>query len=97
MPDPRGLYHGGEIYLGYEDGSSEGFDVYGRRPWEPGFGQDESPKGGRDPLLRFQGEFARLFGPERRGRSFGAGKLENERDNGDLHQYHLDLERRRKR
>lgn len=96
MPDPRGLHHGGELYLGYEDGSSEGFDVYGRRPWEPGFGQDEPPKGGRDPLLRFQGEFARLFGPERRGRSFGAGKLENERDSEDLHQYHLDLERPRK-
>lgn len=97
MPDPRGLYHGGEMYLGYEDGSSEGFDVYGRRPWEPDFGKDEAPKGGRDPLLRFQGEFARLFGPERRGRSFQAGRLEDERDSEDFHQYHLDLERHRKR
>lgn len=97
MPDPRGLHHGGEMYLGYDDGSTEGFDAYGRRPWEPDFGKDEASRGGRDPLLRFQGEFARLFGPERRGRSFQAGRLEDERDSEGFHQYHLDLERRHKR
>jgi hypothetical protein len=97
MPDPRALHHGGEMYLGYADGSSEGFDNYGRRPWEPGFGTDEPSKSGRDPLLRFQGEFARLFGPERRGRSFQGARLDNERDTDDFHQYHLDLERRPRR
>lgn len=97
MPDPRGLSHGGEIYLGYEDGTSEGYDVFGRRPWEADFGTDERPSGGTDPLLRFQGEFARIFGPERRGRSFQAGRLEDERDSDDLHDYHLGLAGRRRR
>jgi hypothetical protein len=97
MPDPRALHHGGETYVGYESGRSEGFDAFGRRPWEPDFGADGIQRGGRDPLLRFQGEFARLFGPARRGRSFQAGRLEDERDSEDFHQYHLDLERTRPR
>lgn len=96
MPDPRSLHHGGEIVLGYADGSSEAFDVYGRRPWQQEYGQDEH-YGGRDPLVRFQGQFSRLFGPVRRGRSFQVNKLEDERDSDDFHQYHLDLERRRRK
>jgi hypothetical protein len=97
QPDPRSLYHGGEIMLGYPDGSTQAFDVYGRRPWQPDYGGDDKHNGGRDPLLRFQGEFARLFGPIRRGRSFQTGKLETERDSDDFHEYHLDLDRRRRR
>ena len=58
MPDPRALHHGGEMYLGYQDGTSEGFDSFGRRPWEVDFGSDVDRRGGRDPLFRFQGEFA---------------------------------------
>lgn len=95
MPDPRSLHHGGEVVLGYADGPSEAFDVYGRRPWQPDYAEADKHHGRRDPLLRFQGEFARLLGPVRRGRSCQAGKLENERDSDDFHQYHLDLERRR--
>jgi len=42
----------------------------------------------------FQGEFARLFGPYRRGRSFGHMSLDDERDSDDYHRYHLGLERK---
>jgi hypothetical protein len=97
MPDPRGLHHGGEVIMGYADGSTQAFDDYGRRPWEAGYATDLPPSGGRDPLLRFQGEFARLFGPTRRGRSCEAGRLESGRDTDELHQYHLGLERRGRR
>ncbi len=92
MPDPRSLYHGGEMMMGYADGSTDAFDVYGRKPWQDGYGTDEAPRAGRDPLLRFQGEFARLFGPYRRARSFQAGRLEDERDSDEFHRYHLDLD-----
>jgi hypothetical protein len=94
MPDPRGLHHGGEVVMGYADGSTDAFDVFGRKPWEAGFGTEPpASSGGRDPLFRFQGEFARLFGPYRRGRSFEPGRENDERDSDDFHQYHLDLER----
>lgn len=97
MPDPRGLYHGGEIVLGYADGSSDAFDVFGRKPWHDGYGTDEETTSRRDSLQRFKGEFARLFGPYRRGRSFQAGRLEDERDDDELHRHHLELERPRRR
>lgn len=96
MPDPRSLHHGAQVFMEYADGSSEAFDDYGRRPWQPDYGRDDQPQRGRDPLLRFQSEFARLHGPVRRGRSFEAGRLDNERDSDDLHQRHLNLDRRRR-
>lgn len=95
MPDPRGLHPVAQIMLGYADGSSQAFDDYGRRPWQPGYGEEDNRRGGRDQLHRFQGEFARLFGPVRRGRSFQGGGLESERDSDKLHEYHLEGGRRR--
>lgn len=97
MPDPRSLHHGAQILLGYEGGATQAFDDYGHRPWQPGYGEHDQQQRGRDPLLRFQAEFARLAGPARRGRSFEAGRLENARDSDDLHQYHLGLDPRRPR
>lgn len=43
-------------------------------------------------LYRFQGEFARLFGPSRKGRSFQFTDLDNEMDTDEFHKYHLGLE-----
>jgi hypothetical protein len=95
MPDPRALHHGGEIMMGFADGSTDSFDSYGRKPWDDDYGLEGPSRIGRDSLLRFQGEFARLFGPYRRGRSFEAGRLDGERDGDDFHAYHLGLERGR--
>lgn len=96
MPDPRSLHHGAEILLGYADGSSEAFDDYGHRPWQPRYGQEDQPQRGDDPLLRFQADFARLMGPSRRSRSFAGGRLEPERDPDAMHEYHLSLSARRR-
>jgi len=97
MPDPRSTSYGGEIYIGYKDGSSEAFDEYGHRPWQRGYRRHED---GVDDdwntFHQFQGEFARLQGPFRRGRSFDAMHLDNERDSDEYHQYHLSLEKKRK-
>lgn len=96
MPDPRGVEYGGQILIGHNDGTASAFDEYGRRPWQEGFkdfksGVDEE----WDTLHRFQGEFARLFGPYRRGRAFNVMSLDNERDDDKFHQYHLNLEKRK--
>jgi hypothetical protein len=97
MPDPRPLHHGAQTVLEYADGATQAFDDFGRRPWQPRYGQDDLHQRGRDPLLRFRAEFSRLAGPVRRGRSFDAGKLDNERDSEDLHQHHLNLHPRGRR
>lgn len=94
MPDPRAINLGGEILIRYRDGSATSFDAYGRRPWQLDY--DKESKGSKEgrSLYRFKGEFARLFGPCRRGRSYNLGSLDDERDSDDFHEYHLKLERK---
>ncbi len=96
MPDPRAVSFTTEFLCRFKDGSATGFDEYGRRPWQrdykAGSAQDE-----RHTFDRFQGEFARLFGPYRRGRTFEFGYLSEERDSDDFHSYHLTLEKQRRR
>jgi hypothetical protein len=94
MPDPRSASFGGEILIGYEGGGADAFDEYGRRPWDKAY-QDKS-RHNREwrSFLAFQGEYARLFGPKRRGRAFGFGRLDSEEDSTEFHQHHLGQEAR---
>ena len=92
MPDPRELHLGGEIMIGYEDGRSAAFDEFGRRPWQSDYKKSDQGNENERTLDGFKGEFARLFGPMRRGRSESFGGRIKEIDSDDFHQYHLDLE-----
>jgi Protein of unknown function (DUF4238) len=94
MPDPRELHLGGEIMIGYEDGRSAAFDEYGRRPWQADYKRTDQGNDEERTLYRFKGEFARLFGPKRRGRSESFGGRIKEIDSDAFHQYHLDLEKK---
>jgi hypothetical protein len=73
MPDPRELHLGGEILIGYDDGRSSAFDEYGRRPWQADYKKTDQSDENERILYGFKGEFARLFGPKRRGRSESFG------------------------
>lgn len=85
FPDPRELHHGGEIIVGYADGGSMSRDAYGRTPLDPDYGKDSLPPAGKDPLRRFKGEFAQLFGPKRRGH----GLDQPDEDSDGMHELHL--------
>ncbi len=96
MPDPRSVNYSTEIIIGHNDGTASGFDEYGRRPWQEEYnGKKEGVRDDWNTFYRFQGEFARLFGPYRRGRAFNAMRLDNERDDDEFHQYHLNLEKKK--
>lgn len=95
MPDPRSVTYSDEIIVGHSDGTVSRLDEYGRRPGQEGFSGEK--KGVRDDwntFQRFQGEFARLFGPSRRGRSFDLETLDPERDSDESHQRRINLEKR---
>jgi len=92
MPDPRSIVFGGEIIIGYKDGRSDAFDEYGRRPWQKGFRDKSRHDDEWQTFLSFQGEYARLFGPKRRGVTFQLGSKDHSEDSDDFHKYHLDLE-----
>lgn len=97
MPDPRSLGFSGEIIIGYDNKRSDAFDPYGRRPWHKDFANKQQQDQEWETFHAFQGEFARLYGPRRRGLSFEFGKLSNEQDSADYHAYHLKLEQRNKK
>lgn len=97
MPDPRPIHLGGEIYIGHNDGTSSAYDEYGRRPWQEDFGIETRKMTERDSLDRFKGEFSRLYGPYRRGRTFNGMFLDHEKDGDEFHQYHLGLEKKKRK
>lgn len=97
MPDPRAVHMGGTIMWGGGPGPGGAMDEYGRTPWDPEFEQESKSSNETNTLYRFKGEFARLFGPHRRGRTFHAMSIDNERDDDEFHKYHLDLENQHKR
>jgi hypothetical protein len=98
MPDPRSVSFSSELLMGFKDGSATAFDADGRRPWEPDYKQEGAES--RDEFYtfeKFKGEFARLFGPYRRGRSFEMGHLCPEKDTDYLHNYHVNFGRSKSR
>lgn len=96
MPEPRCVSRSNGILLGFKGGGATAFDEYGRRPWDPDYTHPDAETDW-STFDRFQGEFARLFGPKRRGRSYSLGQLDSEFDGVELHQAYLRQEIHNKR
>ncbi len=96
MPDPRPVHLGGQMFWGNRDGTGGAMDEYGRHPWEEDYRKEDNSREEAESFYRFKGEFARLFGPYRRGRAFEVMQIDNERDDDDYHKYHLGLEKKKK-
>ena len=62
MPEPRLIYMGGEILIGYRDGHSDAFSPYGHKPWQPGYEDDKRERRESEALERFQAEWALTHG-----------------------------------
>jgi hypothetical protein len=98
MPDPRSVTFTREIIMGFKDGTATAFDEYGRRPWESDYKQPSRDTPDEwHTFHKFRGEFARLFGQYRRGRSFHMGHLDPEKDSDMLHNYHLNAQKQKHR
>jgi len=92
MPDPRSMTFSSEILIGYSNGKSDAFDEYGRKPWHADYKEENRHQEEWDTFHAFQGEYARLFGPKRRGLAYEFGDKESSVDSDDYHAYHLSLE-----
>lgn len=93
MPDPRSVDFSTQIVVGYKGGGGEAWDEYGRRPGQPGYDDEKQRAKEHDTTYAFKGEYARVFGPRRRGMGFDHGKPQAV-DSDDYHKYHLSLEGR---
>jgi hypothetical protein len=77
MPDPRTAHYGGTTVMSFKDGRSLAVDEYGRHPGQSGYSGDRrAPGPDWHSYHRFQGEFSRLFGPDRRGRACRMMKID---------------------
>lgn len=92
MPDPRSVTFSSEVIIGYKNKRADSFDEYGRKPWHSDYKDKQRHDKEWETSLAFQGEFARIFGPKRRGRTCEFGDLDKEEDSPDFHAYHLSLE-----
>ena len=97
MPDPRSVTFSTEVIIGYSKGRADFFDEYGRKPWQKDYNNKRQQEEEWRTFHVFQGEFARVFGPRRRGRSYDIGRLDNEEDSPEYHAYHLSLENKFKK
>lgn len=97
MPDPRAVTFSSEIIIGYKNDAADFFDAYGRRPWHSDYDDKAQHNREWETFHAFQGEFARLFGPKRRGQAFAFGKVDDEQDSDDYHKHHLSLEQKCKK
>ncbi len=96
MPDPRSVTFSTEIIIGYNGKRAEAFDEYGRRPWHVDYAEKHLHDYEWKTFHLFQGEYARLFGPKRRGLPFEFGSRDRIEDSEDYHAYHLSLEQKYK-
>jgi hypothetical protein len=92
MPDPRSVEFSTGTFAHYTSGHTEAMDEYGRPPVPLDSGLDPARRTEWNSFHAFQGEYARLFGPSRRGRTYMFDKLQPAVDSADYHQYHLSLE-----
>ena len=99
MPEPRDIYMGGEVLVGYKGGGSDAWSEYGHRPWQEGYKDDRRFAKESEALERFKAEWAAIQGPEYRGTSYD---LSQKRDGAyvmpdEFHQRYLERAQRHKR
>lgn len=95
FPDPRTASFGGQFVAGWEDGRSFASDEYGRTPGQPGYRSEEVDEREWQCFHAFRGEFARVFGPTRRGSCFELGGRQITEDSDEYHKITLDYEKQK--
>ena len=98
MPEPRLLHMGGEIIMGWDDGTSDAFSEYGHKPSQEGFKDNVRFARESRSLDQFQAEWAMLRGPRYIAEDFEwHRKRRGEDDDEDMARHARILSRYRKR
>lgn len=97
MPDPRSSFISSGPVISYQGGGVEAFDIYGRKPGQAGYEDEALLKKEQKTFESFKGEYARMYGPIRRGVSgqFGGERLKMV-DSPEYHAYHVNLPKHKK-
>ncbi|RWM07065.1 DUF4238 domain-containing protein [Mesorhizobium sp.] len=95
MPDPRHGHMGGEVIIGYKNGTSAAFGPYGHRPWQKGYKDPAREKREWDSLERFKAEWAAMKGQDYTGVTFQFASRSHPpmtRDSDEMHEHYLKLD-----
>jgi hypothetical protein len=90
MPEPRGVYMGGEILIGYKDGRHDAFSEYGHKLWQKGYEDQDRFETEAVALERFKSAFAQMLGPAWRGTSHDFHQTGPRVDSESMHQHYLE-------
>jgi hypothetical protein len=97
MPDPRSSNISSGPLIRYGNGSVDAFDIYGRKPWQEGYEDKALLERESKAFQAFKGEYARKFGPLRKGVSGEFGNREKIIiDTPEYHAYHTAIPKYRK-
>jgi hypothetical protein len=90
MPEPRLEFMGGEVMIGYKGGGSDAFGVYGHKPWQKGYKDDNREWIETEALYRFKAEWAMLKGAKYTATNFHFGRAMSD-DSPDQMERHREL------
>jgi hypothetical protein len=79
---------GGEIIIGYKDGSSEAFSEYGHKPWQEGYKDKNREKRESEALYRFQAEWAAIHGRRYTASNAEFGGYRDHEDSDEMMETH---------
>jgi hypothetical protein len=94
MPEPRSVYMGGQIYIGYNDGRKDAFGEYGHKPWQRGFQDRDRVREETASLEKCKAEFALMLGPDWRGSSYAFMRGGPHKDSEDMTEHYRDVRKR---
>lgn len=80
MPDPRHVYMGGEIVVGFDNGQSDAWGPYGHKPWEAAYTDKERESRETKTLYRFKAEWSAMVGRRYRGRTHEFSKHKSDEE-----------------
>jgi hypothetical protein len=87
IPEPRLEFMGGDVVIGYKGGGSDAFGVYGHKPWQKGYKDQERERRESETLYRFKAEWAMLKGTRYTAQCYNFGRLYAE-DSEETMQHH---------
>jgi hypothetical protein len=94
MPDPRHIHGGGTTFVGFEGGGSDGWDAYGRKPWQEGYEDKRLEEHEWRAMEKFKAEWAAEMGSCYRGVELDYGDREIRWSMGDdYHQSECERDR----
>lgn len=92
MPDPRSVPFISGVSMEFDTGRSQSLDEYGRQPHERDYNDKERYDLEWNAFNAFKGEYARKFGPYRKGLGFDYTNADHTLDSEEMHQSNLRME-----